>query len=137
MPVVTEKNLWPRVTQETNMKKGPLVKVQIGKGQYVKMYEADAIAQGKLPSKAKPAPANKMRDPAATQNKSVPQEPEAESAPPEPADDFTTIPGIGKGTARALVANGITTFEQLRLAGTLKYLTPKTRQAIEDWRGRA
>jgi predicted flap endonuclease-1-like 5' DNA nuclease len=98
------------------------------------MYEADAIAQGKLPGKAKEAPQNKMRDPAAKQNKSAPQEPEVESAPVEAADDFTTIPGIGKGTARALIANGITSFEQLRQAGTLKYLTPKTMQAIEAWR---
>ncbi len=136
MPVVNEKNLWPRVTQETNMNKGRLVKVQIGKGQFVKMYESDAIEQGKIPGKAKPPAAaqNKMLDPVAAQNKSAPQEPEAESAPPEPEDDFTTIPGIGKGTARALIANGITSFAQLRQAGELKYLTTKSMQAIESWR---
>ena len=123
------------------MSKGKLVRVQLQKGQFVKMYEADAIAKGLLPPKAKPQAVNKMRTPPA--NKSVSAEPEqaqperaqpeAESAPV--ADDFTTIPGIGKATARALVANGITTFEQLKAAGKLEYLSPKARQAIEDWFG--
>jgi len=130
MAVITNKKNWELVTQEKNMKKGPLVKVQIGRGQFVKMYEADAIAKGLLPSKAKPPADNKMRLP--TENKSTPQETEAESTPP--ADDFTTIPGVGPATARALVANGITTFEQLRQAGALGYVTPKTMQAIEAWR---
>lgn len=141
MPVITDKYNWPLVTQEINMKKGPLVKVQIRKGQFVKMYESDAIAKGYLPSKAKPQADNKMRIPDAKQNKAAHQEAEAESTPLEAADefaqtadDFTTIPGIGKGTARALVAHGIRSFEQLRQAGALTYVTPKTMQAIEDWR---
>jgi len=130
MAVITGKKNWELVTQEKNMKKGPLVKVQIGRGQYVKMYEADAIAKGLLPSKAKPPADNKMR--LSTENKSAPPETEVESTPP--ADDFTTIAGVGPATARALVANGITTFEQLRQAGALGYVTPKTMQAIEAWR---
>jgi predicted flap endonuclease-1-like 5' DNA nuclease len=132
MAILTDKNKWPLVTQEANMKKGPLVKIPIGRGQFVKMYEADAIAQGKLPAKAKSPAAmqNKMRLP--VENKTAPQEPEAESAPS--ADDFTSIPGVGPATARALAANGITTFEQLRQTGTLGYVTPRTMQAIEAWR---
>ena len=114
------------------MKKGPLVKIPIGRGQFVKMYESDAIAKGLLPSKAKPQADNKMRLPTATQNKSTPSEMEVESAPL--ADDFTTIQGVGPATARALVANGITTFEQLRQAGALTYVTARTMQAIEKWR---
>jgi predicted flap endonuclease-1-like 5' DNA nuclease len=132
MAVITDKKNWELVTQEKNMKKGPLVKIKIGRGQFVKMYEADAIAKGLLPSKAKPLTQNKMLDPTATQNKSAPTEPEAESTPP--VDDFTTIQGVGPATARALVANGITSFEQLRQAGALAYVTPRTMQAIEAWR---
>jgi len=132
MAIITDKKNWELVTQEKNMKKGPLVKIPIGRGQFVKMYESDAIAKGLLPSKAKPQAENKMRLPTATQNKSAPQEPEAVSAPT--ADDFTTIMGVGPATARALVANGITTFEQLRQAGALTYVTPRTMQAIEAWR---
>jgi len=132
MAVITDKKNWELVTQEKNMKKGPLVKVKIRGSQFVKMYEADAIAKGLLPSKAKPQADNKMRLPTDMQNKSTPPEPEVESAPL--ADDFTTIPGVGPATARALVANGITTFEQLRQAGVLTYVTPRTMQAIEKWR---
>ena len=132
MSILTNKKQWQLVTQEANMKKGPLVKIQIGKGQFKKMYEADAIAQGLLPAKAKPQAENKMRLPTTTQNKSAPQDPEVESSPS--ADDFTTIPGVGPATARALLANGIITFEQLRQAGVLSYVTPRTMQAIEAWR---
>jgi hypothetical protein len=114
---------------EVIMDRGPLVDVQIGNGQYVKMYEADAIAQGFLATKSKNG--KKMRRP--KQNKSG-----VENSTPEqpvgPADDFTTILGIGKGTARALAANGITTFEQLRQAGKLSFVTPATMQAVEAWR---
>ena len=112
------------------MEKGPLVKMQIGPGRFVMMFEADVRAQGMLSSKVKPKAVKKMRRPA--ENKSIPQENESESTPK--ADDFTTIPGIGKGTARALAANGITTFEQLRQAGTLSYIPSGTMQAIEAWR---
>jgi predicted flap endonuclease-1-like 5' DNA nuclease len=132
MAVITDKKNWELVTQEKNMKKGPLVKIPIGRGQFVKMYEADAIAKGLLPSKAKPQADNKMRLPTVMQNKSTPPEPEEGSEPP--TDDFTTIPGVGPATARALVANGITTFEQLRQAGALAYITSRTMQAIEAWR---
>ena len=112
------------------MRKGKLIRVKLRSGQFVKMYEADAIAQGYLAPKAKPQAQNKMRTP--LQNKSAPEEIETESAPP--ADDFTTIPGVGPATARALVTHGITSFEQLRQAGTLGYISPKTMKAIEDWR---
>lgn len=108
------------------MKKGPLIKVQLAPGQYVKMYQADAIAKGLIEP-----PATKMQPPA--QNKM--RQPEAEKTPePEPADDFTEIPGVGPATARALAAHGITTFEQLRQAGELDYVTAATMAAIEAWR---
>jgi predicted flap endonuclease-1-like 5' DNA nuclease len=122
---------WSLITQEVRMNKGKLVNIQISPGRYVKMYESDAIAKGLL--KAKPQPANKMRVP--SQNKAAPEE--KPEVPPEvkpPADDFMTIPGIGKATARALETHGITTFEQLRSAGTLVYLSDKMNKVIESWR---
>lgn len=109
------------------MKKGKLVNIKISEGRYVKMYEADAIDQGLL--KAKPQAPNKMRMP--VDNKTDPK-PMPEEKPP--ADDFASIPGIGKATARALISHGITTFEQLKAVGNLDYLTDKTMQAIEAWR---
>lgn len=111
------------------MKKGKLIRVQIGPGQYRKMYEADAIAAGHIKAakaaekpqeKQRPQTANKMR------------EPEQEKA--AQADDFTKIDGVGPATARALVAHGITTFDQLRHPVELDYLTPATVAAIETWR---
>jgi len=110
------------------MKKGKLVRVEIAKGQFRKMYEADAIAAGLI--KARPPAQNKMQVPA--ENKSADPAPEPEERPQ--ADDFTVIPGVGQATARALVAHGIATFDELRDAGKLDYLSEKANQAIQDWR---
>ena len=113
------------------MNKGKLINITLGKGRYVKMYEADAIAQGLL--KAKPQAPNKMRVPG--QNKAAPEgKPEAQPEEKPPADDFTAITGIGPATARALVSHGITTFEQLKAASVLDYLTAKARAGIDAWR---
>lgn len=122
---------WPLINQEVRMNKGKLVNIQISPGRYVKMYESDAIAKGLL--KAKPQPANKMQKP--PQNKAskvTPSEEKPEEKPP--TDDFTTISGVGPATARALMAHGIISFDQLRSAGKLDYLSAKTMQAIEVWR---
>ena len=113
------------------MQKGKLVNIDLGKGRFVKMYEANAIAQGLL--KAKPQATNKMRVPG--RNKTAPEgKPEAQPEEKPPADDFTTITGVGPATARALISHGITTFEQLKATDGLDYLTAKTLQAIEAWR---
>lgn len=113
------------------MNKGKLINIDLGKGRFVKMYEADAIARGLL--KAKPQAPNKMRVPG--QNKATPEEkPEAPPEEKPPADDFSTIAGIGKATAKALAVHGIITFEQLRSAGTLVYLGDKMNKVIESWR---
>jgi predicted flap endonuclease-1-like 5' DNA nuclease len=117
--------------QEVRMSKGQLIRVQVGPGRFVKMYEADAIAAGYMAApqaKAQPPAQNKMRLPA--ENKAPELEPEEV---PEP-DDFTVIDGVGPATARALAANGITTFAQLRTAGELGYLTATVNAAIEEWR---
>ena len=131
MVVLKAKVDWEIDNQEKRMKKGKLVKVQIRPGQYVKMYEADAITRGLLPGKASPQAENKMRQPA--NNKAAPS-PSVTESPPEPADDFTVIPGVGPATARAMAAEGITTFEQLREASDLSFLPAKTAEAIEAWR---
>jgi predicted flap endonuclease-1-like 5' DNA nuclease len=125
--MIIDNKEWKIINQEVRMKKGKLVNIKISEGRYVKMYEADAIDQGLL--KAKPQAPNKMRMP--VDNKTDPK-PMPEEKPP--ADDFASIPGIGKATARALISHGITTFEQLKAVGNLDYLTDKTMQAIEAWR---
>lgn len=126
MAIVDPKN-WPLDNQQVRAKKGKLIRIERKPGQFVKMYETDAIAQGYI--KAKPQAENKMRTP--VMNKGEP-----EAAPEEKieADDFTTISGIGKASARALVSHGISTFEQLRAAGNLDYLSTKAQEAVEIWR---
>lgn len=124
---VIDSKTWPVDNQRVRAQKGKLIRVVKRKGLVVKMYETDAIDQGYI--KSKPQAENKMRTP--TENKA---EPEAEAEETPKADDFSSIPGIGKATARALVAHGITTFEQLRQAGKLGYLTSKAAEAVEAWR---
>jgi predicted flap endonuclease-1-like 5' DNA nuclease len=124
MSVITNPKEWPVDNQEVRRMKGRLIRVEIGPGQYRMMYQADAERLGLV--KAREPVQNKMVEPA--ENKTV--EPE-----PVRADDFTTISGVGRAAARALAANGITTFNGLRAAGELDYLTAKVNQAIEDWRG--
>ncbi len=125
MPIINPKD-WQVDNQQTRSRKGKLVRVQLP-GRVVKMYEADAIEKGYI--KGQPQAPNKMRIP--SENKAEPETPAEETPKP---DDFTTIPGIGPASARALVAHGITTFEQLRQAGELTYLTGKASGAIEAWR---
>lgn len=134
MSVITHRETWELDTQEKRMKKGPLVKVEIRPGQYVKMYESDAIAKGLI--KARSQPQNKMRAPAANKASASPESVEEKTPEAPPADDFTAIDGVGPATARALVAHGITTFEQLKGAGELSYLAAKVNEAIAAWRAR-
>ncbi len=153
MAVIDSSN-WELVTQETNLKKGPLVKVKLSPGRYVKMYEADAIAQGLIdapvrqaqdrPVKSRPAAKDKMRRPEqdkAAKNRAAKAEegPEvnhrAEITKPEAeADDFKAIDGVGPATARALAAHGIETFEELHDAGELDFLNAPLNAVIERWR---
>ena len=135
--------------EEVRMSKGPLVKVEISPGRTVKMHREDAIRQGLL--KAQPAAQNKAQAPAANKAQAPAQNKVGESTeapadeygaqadisklPPLP-DLFKEIPGVGAATARALVARGIRTFEQLRQADLdeMDYLSSNVRQAIEAWR---
>lgn len=117
------------------MRKGPLVKVHLGNGRYVKMHREDAIAAGHIDApqeKAQPQPQTKER-PKRQDKQITPQETKAA----QPADDFTVIDGVGPATARALEANGVTTFDELRDAGDLDYLSASVNAAIEEWRAEA
>lgn len=127
MAVIGDRKGWPMNSQATRLKRGPLIRVRHPDGHYTKMYEADAIAQGLIPQpKVAPPPANKMGPP--PENKAP--------AEPPPPDDFTTIAGVGKASARSLVTQGVTTFTALRAVDldTLT-LSKAVRSAIEEWRG--
>lgn len=130
MATISDRKTWPVVNQQTRAKKGPLLRVRHADGHYTKMYEADAIAAGLIPgNKQARAPENKMIA-TPSENKAVAEPDEA------PADDFTTIPGVGKASARSLVAQGITSFAQLKSAelGELN-LSAGVLKSIEEWRG--
>jgi hypothetical protein len=62
MAIVSSKS-FEFVDQQRRMEKGPLVRVDLGGGRMVKMYEADAIAGGHLPGKEQPATGTKSRPP--------------------------------------------------------------------------
>lgn len=129
---VINKSSFAVQNDRTRKEKGPLVKVELQPGRFVKMYRQDAIDKGLLAApetKSQPPAENKMLPPA--DNKAA--TPPAPPAPIEP-DDFATIQGVGKATARALAAHGIATFPQLKAAGELAYLTAAANKAIEDWR---
>jgi predicted flap endonuclease-1-like 5' DNA nuclease len=112
------------------------------------MHREDAIAAGHIAPLRQAQDAaqggEKMR--AAGENKMLPaaedkfHEPAGDKAPPTPQRgeeeeaDFTSIPGVGPATARALKAQRIQTFEQLRAAGQLDFISPQAREAIEQWK---
>lgn len=148
MAVVSRKS-FVQENQKTRANKGPLVRVELQPGRYVKMYEADAIAAGHIrprpepKQKARPPQENKIREPGGDKGAETAVTPPAgapagtaekmvETAVSEP-DDFTTIDGIGRATARLLAAHDITTFEELRQAD-LGFLSGKQREVIEEWR---
>jgi predicted flap endonuclease-1-like 5' DNA nuclease len=122
MAIIFDPKSWPVDNQRTRQQKGRLIRVQIGPDQYRKMYEADAERLGLIKARSKP------------EDKMIERPADTKAEEPVKADDFTAIPGVGKAAARALVAHGITTFEQLRQAGELDYLSGKINRAIEEWR---
>lgn len=115
------------------MKKGPLVRVELQPGRFVKMHEADAVEQGLIEPKKKsrPKPNDKQRLPQKDKASSTPT-PEEEQ-PEQQADDFTIIDGVGPATARALAAHGITTFADLKATENFDFLGAKTAEAITEW----
>lgn len=74
--------------------------------------DADRPAQARVPEQAEPPAAEAPPEPA---EPAVAEAPPAgdEPAPPEPADDFRKIEGIGPKMAGALQAAGIRTYRQL------------------------
>jgi hypothetical protein len=115
---------------ENNMNKGKLVRVELSPGRVVKMYEQDAIERGLIPA---PKEQKKRGRPKGSKilkpqgNKSL----ETKELPP--TDDFTQIDGVGPATARALQARGIRTFEDLRNAGDLHFVSESIRKSIEKY----
>lgn len=124
--------------QRTRQERGPLVHVQIGPGQFRKMYEADAIAAGHIKPAQKSAPAkeNKMLKPVEDKATKPPKETKNEPATAvvEP-DNFSDIDGVGPATVRALSAAGIETFDQLREASDRldKILSGRALTAVQSW----
>lgn len=133
MAIIGNRKTWKISNQKTRAQRGPLLRVRHPDGHITHMYEADAIEAGLLPAKAKmkTTPANKMA-PAPDDKAPAPAPAPVEAVP----DDFTTISGVGRASARSLAAQGITTFSQLRTAdlGRLS-LSKAVVAAIEEWRG--
>ena len=129
------------------MKKGPLVRVELQPGRFVKKYEEDAVLDGYAededgvwrlaaggPKKKGGKPQEtKIRKPQEDKGKRPAEEKAPAEEPPVPADDFTVIDGVGPATARALAAHEIRTFDELREA-RLDFLTGQALAAIEEWR---
>lgn len=138
MAVIKSRSNWELQTEQSNKTKGPLIKVEIRTGQFLKMYESDAIAKGLIQKKAPPGKnkmitpgGNKKQDPAPDKNKApTPEKTETENQ----SDDFTEISGVGPATQRALKTHGIETFQDLMMATDLSFLTPGVVEVIEKWR---
>jgi predicted flap endonuclease-1-like 5' DNA nuclease len=113
--------------------RGPLVKVEISPGRYVKMYQHDAAARGLL-QKEKPPVMNKMRSPEPSTKEAAPQQEENLQQEEKEKDDFTEIEGIGEATCKALYEHGIQTFDDLLHAEDVSYLNSKAKAAIKAWR---
>lgn len=157
---VIDSNSFTKSTDKSRAAKGPLVKVQLPAGNWVKMYRADAVAQGLIEapaeSKAAPPQENKMVPPAGNKDEAgtavadVPATEGAETAVEDMAtfmadavdaglipgspDDLTHINGVGLATARLLNSHGIVTFAQLRAATDLSFLAQKQQDDIKAWR---
>jgi predicted flap endonuclease-1-like 5' DNA nuclease len=128
MAVVSSKS-FGKDNAQTRGQKGPLIRVKIGEGQYRKMYEADAIAQGLIVGKAQPPAQDKQRQPAQDKQRQPPKE-------ERPADDLSTIQGVGLATARMQAARAITTNDEQRAAsaaGKLNFLSSAAQTAIGKW----
>lgn len=152
MAVIRSRDSWVLIKKDDNLNKGPLIRVEIAPGQFVKMYQAEALERGLIPGEKKKTPqgnkirkpeGDKIRKPEGDKNSQPSglneENPDtiAESGYEEGesgADDFTVIRGVGLGADRALKANGIETFSQLMSAGEMDFLTPKVNKSIQNWR---
>lgn len=134
MSVLGDKSTWNVDNQEVRMSKGPLIRVQIKPGHWVKMYKRDAEERGYIPAeKSVQKPQDKMIEGPVY---SKPEAPVANKAPETEKlyDDFTVIPNIGPATVRALNAHGITTYDQLKVAGKIEYISIRAMDSIDEWR---
>jgi predicted flap endonuclease-1-like 5' DNA nuclease len=128
-------------------KKGPLVRVELEPGRFVKMYKEDARAQGLLaPKKERRPTGDKARRPendkarrpdadkASTRVLIDSEEPEiVEVTIGGKAEDLTVVDGIGEAAAAMLHECGILTLDELRAVETCD-LPARVARAIERWR---
>lgn len=122
------------------MGRGPLVRVELEPGRWVKMHKAHAIEAGLLEEKKREPTEDKMLRPGEDKSQEsideVPetaQERDAELESVESGDDLTEIPGVGPSTAEDLRAAGYETLDDVRSAD-LSGLDGRARDAIERWR---
>ncbi|NUM47600.1 MAG: hypothetical protein HUU38_23095, partial [Anaerolineales bacterium] len=96
MTVLSSKS-FTEINLKNRREKGPLVKVQIAPGQFVKMYRADAVEAGHLRAEKARQPAeDKLRPPA--ESKASPLVEAGAFVGGGGTDDLTTIPGVGLAT---------------------------------------
>lgn len=97
-----------------------LVKVNIGRGVFMRMEKQEAIKKGlyKPPTKQRAPVKNKMITPA--ENKQVER------------DDFSEIEGVGPATKKALYAAGIYTYDQLADAD-VSFLPTAGQKAVDKF----
>jgi predicted flap endonuclease-1-like 5' DNA nuclease len=107
--------------------------VELEPGRFVKMHREHARARGLLPDQQKKKRRKLARDKRLRPVDDKRQRTNEQKA--AQADDLTEIPGVGPATAQKLRERGLGTFEALRSADLGAFDT-RTRQAIEDWRGR-
>lgn len=127
MTIIGSKSTWKVSNAATRAERGPLVRVKVGPGHWRNMRTQDAIDAGYIKGKVARTPEDKMAS--GPENKSA----IADDLPPE---DFTVIEGVGKATARSLVAQGIRTLDQLRAVRLEDLrLSKAALVSIEAWRG--
>ena len=124
MPVINSRDSWPIITEEIQQKKGPLVRVEIAPGQFVKMYKSDVQNKSRHPESNKIAPG-----PAG--NKDMEDLDIQDSVESE---DLTVIPGVGKASERALNENGLFTLYQIYTSGEFGFLSENVNSKIQAWR---
>jgi predicted flap endonuclease-1-like 5' DNA nuclease len=122
-------------------KKGPLVRVELEPGRFVKMHRGDARKMGLLEparGKKREPSGDKMRRPerdkVSTRILIDSEEPEiVEVTIGGKAEDLTVVDGIGAATAAMLHERGILTLDELRRVETVD-LPARVARAIERWR---
>ena len=109
-----------------------LIRVEVAKGRWVKMYRQDAIAKGLI--KARPQVSNKMVQPQANKEVEVGHSliDIDEKDDDEMVMPFTDIPGIGATTAKKIEAQGIRNVQQLKYSNWT-FLPKMAQNALQEY----